>query len=247
MTEATAVALRGESMPIPQPANETAAIFSMIERAARDPAVDVDKLERLMAMAERMQASRAKGAYAAALAAMQPEIPAIVERGKIKVGNDVRSTYALWEDINEAIKPILARHGFALSFRTQTGDKIVVTGVLSHRDGHSEETTMTLPVDASGSKNAVQAIGSSVSYGKRYTAGALLNMTSRGEDDDGKAAGIATHRITQDQADKMRDLLEANGKSRAAFLKWAKVEKIEDIAAEFYDSCVAAIKQKAPA
>jgi len=47
---------------------------------------------------------------------------------------------------------------------------------------------MTLPLDNSGSKNAVQAVGSSVSYGKRYVMAALLNITTRGEDDDGNAA-----------------------------------------------------------
>jgi hypothetical protein len=47
---------------------------------------------------------------------------------------------------------------------------------------------MILPHDSTGSKNAVQAVGSSTSYGKRYTACALLNITSRGEDDDGETA-----------------------------------------------------------
>ena len=40
------------------------------------------------------------------------------------------------------------------------------------------------PAEASGNRNAVQAVASSVSYGKRYTASALLNLTSHGEDDD---------------------------------------------------------------
>jgi hypothetical protein len=147
--------------------SETAAIVQMIERAAMNPAVDIDKMERLLEMQERVMARRAKAAYIDALAAAQSELPIIVERGEGH-GN-IR--YALWEDINEAIKPILAKHGFALSFKTGwDGDKISVTGVLAHREGHSEETTMLLPSDTSGSKNAVQAVGSSTSYGKRYTA-----------------------------------------------------------------------------
>jgi hypothetical protein len=58
-----------------------------------------------------------------------------------------------------------------------------------HRGGHSEEATKFYPADTSGSKNAIQAIGSSISYGKRYTASALLNLTSRKEDDDGAKGG----------------------------------------------------------
>lgn len=165
-------------------------MLAVIARAAADPQCDVDKMERLMAMHERMQASQRQAEFSAALSAMQSELPSIMERGKIKDrSGGVQSKYALWEDVNDAIKPVMQRHGFALTFRTDFTNGITVTGVLSHRCGHREETSITLPSDTSGSKNNVQAIGSSVSYGKRYTAGALLNLTSHGEDDDGKLGG----------------------------------------------------------
>ena len=166
-----------ETMPV---VAEGAAILAVISRAAADPATDVEKMERLMAMYERMEDRKARAEFAADLAEMQDSLPSIGERGNAAG----RYTYALWEDINAAIKPILKRHGFALSFRTDFTDGIAVTGVLSHRSGHQEETTIKLPADNSGNKNAVQAVASSVSYGKRYTAGALLNLTSHGEDDD---------------------------------------------------------------
>jgi hypothetical protein len=165
-------------------------LLGVIARAARDPNVDIDKMERLLEMQERVLARQAKEEYDAALALLQPDLPVISERGKILNKNGgVQSTYALWEDVNEAIRPLLAEHGFALSFKTgRQGDQVTVTGILSHRLGHREETTVELPSDGSGSKNAVQAIGSSTSYGKRYAAFALLNITSKGEDDDGQTA-----------------------------------------------------------
>ena len=166
------------------PADNVSPMFAMIERAARDPSVDIDKLERLMQMKERADHQSARAEFDAAMAEMQPELPAIGERGKAMVNKEVRYTYAKWEDINAAIKPVLTGHGFALTFRTDFANGIKVTGVLSHRSGHREETSIQLPADASGGKNAVQAVASSVSYGKRYTAGALLNLTSHGEDDD---------------------------------------------------------------
>lgn len=245
---------------------DAAALIHIIERAARDPGVDIDKMQRLMDMQERILIRNAKAAYAAALSAMQPELPVITRKGKIEVrkkdaagertGAVQQSTpYALWEDINEGIRPVLAKHGFALSFRVgmaQDG-KITITGILSHREGHSEETTITLQHDSTGSKNAVQAVGSSVSYGKRYTAGALLNFTSRGEDDDGKAAvptevaaPAAVGAITQDQADKITDLLESREVSRAAFLQWAKQKRVIDIPAEHFDACMTAISNFKP-
>jgi hypothetical protein len=186
-----------ETLPVAPAASESAAILSVIERRATNPDSDPDRIERFIALKERMDKEAARKAFAGALAECQSEIPAIEERGQIKYGKknadgeDTGPTYALWEDINETIRPILKRHGFALSFRTgQTPEgKITVTGILSHRDGHFEETTMALMHDSSGAKNSVQAMGSSISYGKRYTAAALLNITSRGEDDDGEAGG----------------------------------------------------------
>ncbi|MFZ3193814.1 MAG: ERF family protein, partial [Moraxellaceae bacterium] len=147
--------------------SESAAVIQMLERAVLNPDVDIEKMERLFAMRERMEATDAKRAYFAAMAEVQVELPAIAEKGGIKNNaGKVQSTYARWEDINEAIKPVLSRHGFALSFRTgQDNGQIVVTGILSHAQGHMEETTMRLPIDGSGSKNAVQSIGSSTSYG----------------------------------------------------------------------------------
>jgi hypothetical protein len=163
--------------------------MEVINRAATDPNVDVDKMERLLGMYERISERNAKVAFHTALAEMQPKLPIITERGEIKHGQKLISKYALWEDINEAIRPTLHAHGFALSFRTaRDNTQVTITAILSHREGHVEETTLTLDADNSGSKNAVQAVGSSISYGQRYAAVALLNITTQGKDDDGEQA-----------------------------------------------------------
>src|SRR6185312_6081887 len=96
----------------PAAASENTAMVSMFERMASDPNVDVDKLERLMQMRERAIERQAKADFDAAMADLQPELPTIGERGNAAG----RYTYALWEDINTAIKPALQKHGFALSF-----------------------------------------------------------------------------------------------------------------------------------
>lgn len=200
-----------------------ASLMEVISRAAADPNTDVDKLERLLGMYERITAQQAKAAFTAALAEMQPKLPVIDENGGIKDrAGKVQSTYAKWEDIADAIRPVLHDHGFALNFRVVTTPKVAVTGVLSHRDGHSDETTMELPVDGSGSKNDVQAVGSSFSYGKRYTAIALLNITSRARadrDDDGRGAGLS-----RPAQDAISDINMAEG--LVELRKW-KAEKYE--------------------
>jgi hypothetical protein len=203
---------------------EGATLLAVISRAAADPQTDVGKMERLMAMYERIEAKRAEAEFAESFSVMQTKLPAVAERGEVTG----RYTYALWEDINTAIKPVLAEHGFALSFRTDFADGIAVTGVLTHKAGHSIQTTIKLPPDASGNKPQVQAVASSVSYGKRYAAGALLNLTSHGEDDDaygGSQSSMVTDWLASIEACSSVAELQARGKELAASAVSAKDRK----------------------
>ena len=227
---------------------EDANILSVIARAAADPNVDIDKLERLLEMQERVIARNARSAYFDALAELQPKLPVITERGGIKDRNgNIQSTYALWEDVNEAIRPILAEHGFSLTFKvSRTQDQIITTGILAHREGHCEQTELSLPTDTSGSKNAVQAVGSSTSYGKRYTAFALLNITSQGEDDDGQKGG-APEPVDDVRLRLLNDLADAVGADKIKLCKHLKVASLKELPATRYDYAFARLKEKDPA
>lgn len=239
--------------------SETGAIFSMIERMATDPNVSIDRVEQAFAFYQKVQADQARRAYYAAFAEMQPKLPVIEKRGTIKTnekrdgqrtGNQVAmSKYALWEDIVEKITPILAAHGFALAFKIDqpSADRVAVTGILSHCEGHSESTSFALPIDSSGSKNNVQGWGSSVSYGKRYTGSALLNIVARGEDDDGKAAAqsaddLAT--ISEEQQKELSALLAATNSDLTKFLEHAKAEALWDIMAKDFPTLKALLEKK---
>jgi hypothetical protein len=218
--------VRKQNEDMPPVVTEGPTLLAVISRAAADPQTDVEKMERLMAMYERIESKRAETAFSDALAQMQDELPSIGERGSAAG----RYTYALWEGINAAIKPVLKRHGFALSFRTDFADGIAVTGVLSHSGGHKIETTIKLPPDTSGNKPAVQAVASSVSYGKRYAAGALLNLTSHGEDDDAFAASD-THDASDwyaaiDCASSMDELNRLAGELKTAGIPSATLKNV---------------------
>ena len=190
-----AVVTAAESAPVA--ISEATQVLQMIERLATT--ISPDNLERLMAMRDRVMDRSAKTAFDEAMARMQPHLPAIERKGVIEIrkkGTDGERTgpvqqstkFARWEDINEAIKPIIGEYGFSLRFKTdQAPDgKIIVTGILAHSAGHREETSLVLMHDSTGSKNSVQAIGSTISYGKRYVGSALLNIATYGEDDDAK-------------------------------------------------------------
>lgn len=231
-----------------EPVSLAGGLLEVIARAARDPNVDIDKMERLLEMQERVHARNARAAYYEALASMQPSLPIVTERGGIKDRNgNVQSTYALWEDVNEAIRPILAQHGFSLSFKVRRSEaEITVTGILAHREGHSEETELSLPTDTSGSKNAVQAVGSSTSYGKRYTAYALLNITTQGEDDDGRRGG-AGGTVNQEQLGVLNGLADAVGADKRRFCRLFNIQTLADLPANQFEKATGDLRRKDPA
>lgn len=245
MTETTekpakTVAIKTVKPHAPAPVSEQDAILSMIERAARDPNVDIEKMERMFAMRERMLASGAKAAYLSALAEMQAELPAAARRG---TGHNNKK-YARFEDIIEAIKESMHKHGFSLTFRIDQsqGDKVRITGVLGHRDGHSEQTDIVLSADASGSKNAVQAWGSSVSYGKRYVAVTLLGIATE-DDDDGQAAG-AGQVINEKQLDELMKLLTDTGSDIPRFCRHFGITATNLLPAARFEEAKKAIMSK---
>jgi len=252
MNQQVAVA---EPDALPEAQREPVTILDIINRAAFDPSVDANKIERLLEMTLKFQAADAKTAYARAMIAMKPQLPIIDRKGRIVIhekgkektdANIQQSTpYARWEDIDAAITPILAAHGFVLTFRTGAGaeGRITVTGILTHKDGHSEESTMPLPLDTSGSKNNVQAAGSSTSYGKRYTATALLNIRTKGEDDDGVKGG-EPGTVTEEQAERILELLTRDRADVSLFCKSMKIDSIIDLPAARYGEAIERINTR---
>ncbi len=157
----------------------------MFERLAKDPAVDVEKLERLIAMQERILDRNAEMAFNAAFAQMQPKIPTIGERSRTD-----KTAYAPLEDILDVVRPILAEFGFTLSFRSEfpTDKTVKVFGILTHLEGHARTSEFLSAADQTGSKNAIQALGSATQYGRRYTTKDLLCIVTREADDDGESS-----------------------------------------------------------
>jgi len=187
---------------------------------------------------------QARVAFDTDFALMQPKLPTIDRNGKIEIRKkdkdgertgDVqqKSPYALWADILEACSPAMLEHGFGISFRHSTADdgKIKVTGILSHRDGHREENSIALIHENSGSKNAVQAIGSSLSYGMRYMGIMLLGVASKAEDDDGKAAGAQVEEddITPERLKFFTDLVYKHNADQTKLLAAVGCDSLTEI------------------
>lgn len=236
----TDVATVDDRLPEPAPATS---IMAVIERAALDPSVDIDKMERLLQMHERIMATQSKAEHAAAKIAAMSEMPKIPKRGRGH--ND--SHYATLEDIISVTRPVLSRHGLILDFGLAVeGDRLVVTAKITHENGHCEATSLLLPFDNSGSKNAAQAVGSSQTYGQRYAAQAILGLSLGDDTDDDGHAGGAGPTVNPEQFIVLRDLIEASGSKEAAFLKYYKAASLEQFPAAKYEKAVEALERKVP-
>lgn len=174
------------------PLADTAALVSAIANAARDPNVDVEKMERLWAMHEKMQDRQAEQAFSEAMKAAQSEMPTI---GKDRHNAQTNSDYATLDAINQRITPVYTRHGFSLTFDTTDSpiaDHVRVVCRVLHSDGHSKTYSYDTPMDSTGiagkiNKTPTHARGSAITYGRRYLTLMIFNL-STGYDDDGNAA-----------------------------------------------------------
>lgn len=168
-------------------------IMAVISRAASDPSTDVDKLERLMGLYERMRENTAKQEFAAALNAAQKEIPLVDHNSK---NDHTKSTYADLEAVSKAADPIIQKHGFSLSFGTGKSElqgHYRVTCDVTHDGGHTQHYYADVPADTAGAqgkanKNATQGFGSTMTYGRRYLKCMIFDIKTGEVDDDGMLA-----------------------------------------------------------
>lgn len=137
---------------------------------------------------ERFIKIQAKQAFDAAMGEMKKSIPAIIKTKLADMAGKYSYKYATLEDICDKLDPVLVGHGFGYRWTTHPSDKGVVIGcILTHLQGHSEETLMPVaPHDSTGGKNAIQAIGSTLSYLQRYSLLMALGIAPRNVDTDGK-------------------------------------------------------------
>lgn len=216
-------------------------LLAIIARAASDPNVDVQKWQALLDMHQQMERSQAERQFKAALAEIQAVAPRVMRDGKIVVKGQLRSTYATFEAIDEELRPLVAEHGFSYRFTTNAtdGKNMVVTMTVAHRGGHSETSSMPLPVDSNEYRSAVQNVRSSISFAKRCLVSDFFNIVTVGEDNDGQGGYI-----NKDQLLTLETMLKDAGIEVGRFLVFTKTKTLAEIPAADFQKCVNAIQQR---
>lgn len=160
--------------------------LDLIQRAVQSNA-QVDVMEKLLGLQERWERNEARKAFDNAISKAKSEIPVIRKGNVVDFTSSRGRTSYSYEDlatIAATIDPILSKYGLSYRFRTNSDSKsVTITCVLSHSAGHCEENSLYAPHDASGNKNAIQAVGSAVTYLQRYTLKAALGLAAAADDD----------------------------------------------------------------
>jgi hypothetical protein len=227
---------QGERLvPLPAaPSESSSTVLALIERVALDPHADVEKLERVMTMYERLKAKEAELAYNAAKGRILKKLAGIkifknrsvlyeAEKGKPQQGTYEAFKYAPLEEIDKHLRPLLAEEHMDLSYSNEVreGGNILVRGRLKHLPGgHYEDSFMPAPLDTTGGKSNVQAVGSTNSFLRRYTVCNIFNIVVVADDDDGIGGTI-----DETQKKTILELIKT-AKVGPKFLKYMKAQTI---------------------
>ena len=176
----------------------TMSLVNVIADAASNPDVDVTKLEALVRLQQEVMHEEAKRQFNTAMARVQGQM-AQVRRDA--VNTHTNSRYATMGMMDAPLRSIYTEEGIAVRFGSEPSPRegaIRVTATVTHSAGYSEQHFLDVPLDMAGSrgstnKTQVQAVGSSVTYARRYLLMMVFNIVLEDDpdDDDGEATRSA--------------------------------------------------------
>lgn len=177
---------------------------------------NIEQLTKLMDLQERWERNEARKAFVVAMNAFKADPPEITKNKHVKFGQ-TEYDHATLDHVCDAVTKGLSTHGISHRWKVeQHSDSagnmmplIRVICILTHDLGHSEETALQGLADTSGSKNGIQAIGSTVTYLQRYTLLAATGLAAADADTDG-----ATTNADLLPADKVKEQIEWIGNAR---------------------------------
>jgi len=222
------------------------ALISVIERVAMSPDADIEKLERMLAMQERIYDRDAKTFFAQSMSIAQSGMGRVSADA---VNPQTRSKYASYGALDKAIRPTYTANGFALSFNTADSpveNCVRVMCEVSHINGHLREYHIDMPADGKGAKGGdvmtkTHATGAAVSYGMRYLLKMIFNVAIGEDDVDGNRP---IEVITLEQVATLIALAEEVKADMPKLMIYLKVESLSELPSDQYDHAVKAMEAK---
>lgn len=205
----------------------------------------VAALERLVALQERREAGQARMDFYAALARAKAAIGTIPHdrRGD-------KATYASLEQIAAHVRQPLSDNGLSYRFTAETvADPWTVTVHIVHSGGHEEQTTVRAP---RGPTKLKKRDGTALEISERdILSGALktgrrlaLPMGLGLSDGDAQAPAPDVETIDDTQSADLLALITETGTGMAGFLRWLKVDHLDELPTGRYAEAVAMLETK---
>jgi len=215
--------------------------MSLLQMALQNNA-NIDTIERLVALQERMMAQDAVRDFNAAMNRAQTEMGRVARDME---NPQTHSKYASYAALDREIRPIYTKEGLALSFNsgeTPIPDHVRIICNVSHSSGHTEPYFIDMPNDGKGAKGGdvmtkTHATGSATSYGRRYLLMMIFNISVGEGDNDGNDFGLdedvfqghlKAMRIAKDIPTLQKKFEEAKAAAKKDKVTLAAIAKVKD-------------------
>lgn len=243
---------KADEAPPPAPARAGASLLTVLHAVMTDPTASIERMNQAFDFYQRVEKAQARKAFDAAISAAKADFGKVVKTHLVNREKGGTYKHEDLADIAAAVDPALTANGLSYRFRASSNlnEPITVTCVITHCDGHFEETTLAAGADASGGKNSIQAIGSTLSYLQRYSLRLALGVAAGREDDGGASDEKTSTTITDDQVKKIQDLVKAANANAVKFLAYLsqkagrEISALTEIPASQFDNAVKALEAK---
>ncbi|PHR83135.1 ERF family protein [Henriciella sp.] len=228
-------------------------LMQVIAQAARDPQVDVNKMQALLQMKREEEDRDAQRLFNRAFVACKKEVRPVYRN---KYNEQTKSKYADGTAVADVIDPVQEEHGFSISYSTAQSARdgyYKIIGKLIHEEGHTELYEADIPEDKTGikgtaNKTDTHAFGSSMTYGRRYLKLLIWDLVVK--DDDGQRAGMESQgTMTTQQVQHLKKLIKEAGGTEEAFIKFLNTQKVpgdtlEEMPFEAYESARRSLQRR---
>jgi len=197
---------------------------------AIEKGADLEQLDKLLQLKERFDNEISRKSFTAALSAFKSEDICIKKDKTVVIdkndGGQYSYNHASLGNVVALSVKLMSKHGLSHRWEIKQGDaRVKVTCILTHKDGHSEETTLEASPDSSGSKNGIQQVSSTITYLQRYTFLSITGLAVEEMDDDGT--------VFQDQNKKQvkKQKLEVNTRNwenaKKAYIRDGNLDRVK--------------------
>lgn len=222
--------------------------LDLIREVTGNPELSAEKLKILVDMRLLLEDREAERLFKAAMLAAQKEVVALKWD---KVNPEKNSRYASYPKIEAMLRPIREKYGFVQSYDTEHSDapdQMIFCCDVTHEGGHTKRYRLPMSISGLGAKgggvmSGAQAVGNGVSYGMRNLEKIIWNIPMLVDKDDNDG-NVPRELITANQVADLKALAEEVGADIPAYLKYMKLDALENMPASFYANAVKALEKK---